>query len=235
MILGIVIISIIIVLIWILVENNIRKNDENYERETELPCPENQPEHNQNIYYSANPTQNYRPQPNNQNYQQQGNYQNYQYNPINTVNPVPGTQTTSKQKNSYLPYHKKSLLTQREYIFYKRLKLIADKYNLQVLAKIRFADLVEVNSNVNPKYKQTWFYKIQAKHIDFAIADEMKIITLLELDDSTHSQADRIERDEFVDSVVKKCGYTIIHTYGELETIENEMRKYRKSTFNAIS
>ncbi|MDE5936132.1 MAG: DUF2726 domain-containing protein [Ruminococcus sp.] len=149
--------------------------------------------------------------------------------------PKQATTNVQKNNNNYLPYHRKYLLTKREYGFYKKLKPIADKYNLQVLAKIRFADLVEVDENVNPNYKQTWFYKIQAKHIDFAIADEMKIITLLELDDSTHSQADRIERDEFVNAVTKKCGYILIHTYGELENIENEMRKYRKSTLKAIS
>lgn len=162
-------------------------------------------------------------------YQRQTNY-----NSPNRANRQ-ATATTQKSRSNYLPYHRKYLLTKREYGFYKKLKPIADKYNLQVLAKIRFADLVEVDENVNPNYKQTWFYKIQAKHIDFAIADEMKIIALLELDDSTHSQADRIERDEFVNAVTKKCGYILIHTYGELENIEKEMRKYRKSTLKAIS
>lgn len=45
-----------------------------------------------------------------------------------------------------LPYRKKYLLTKNEYGFYKNLKEIADKYGYAVLAKIRFADLVEVNS-----------------------------------------------------------------------------------------
>ncbi|MCM1230961.1 MAG: DUF2726 domain-containing protein [Ruminococcus flavefaciens] len=150
--------------------------------------------------------------------------------------PAPkSSKKTASQKTSYLPYRKTYLLTKREYNFYKELKPIADKYDLQILAKIRLADLVSVDDDVSPKYYDAYFNKIKSKHIDFAIADNMRIIALLELDDSTHSRADRIERDEFVDSVVKKCGYDIIHTYGELKSTEKAMIKYRKSTVRAIS
>ena len=83
-------------------------------------------------------------------YQRQTNY-----NSPNRANRQ-ATATTQKSRSNYLPYHRKYLLTKREYGFYKKLKPIADKYNLQVLAKIRFADLVEVDENVNPNYKQTW-------------------------------------------------------------------------------
>ena len=144
------------------------------------------------------------------------------------------TAQKAQSNNNYLPYHKTYLLTKHEYYFYKELKPIADKYNLQILAKIRLADLVSVDDNISSKYYDAYFNKIKSKHIDFAIADNMKVIALLELDDSTHSQADRIERDEFVNSVVKKCGYDIIHTYGELKSIEKVMIKYRKSTIDLL-
>lgn len=142
----------------------------------------------------------------------------------------PAPKKKSQSDDTYLPYHKTYLLTKREYNFYNKLKPIADKYDLQILAKIRLADLVSVDDDIDNKYFEAYFSKIKSKHIDFAIADNMKIVTLLELDDSTHKQTDRIERDEFVDSVVKKCGYNIIHTYSGLKSIEKSMEKYRKST-----
>lgn len=50
-----------------------------------------------------------------------------------------------------LPYRRKFLLTKNEYWFYKSLKEIADKYDFAVLAKIRFADLVEVSAEADKK------------------------------------------------------------------------------------
>lgn len=153
-----------------------------------------------------------------------------------TKKTAPSSSASTSKKSTYLPYKKKYLLTQHEYRFYQqKLKPLADKYGLQILAKIRFADLVEVDEEkVKEEYFDTWFHKIMAKHVDFAFSDNMRIVTIVELDDRTHSEPDRIERDEFVNAVLKKCGYTIIHSYGETAQIEKELQKYRKSTINAV-
>lgn len=45
------------------------------------------------------------------------------------------------------PYKKKLLLTKNEWRFYKDLKPIADKEKLTIIAKVRLADLVEVDSS----------------------------------------------------------------------------------------
>ena len=64
------------------------------------------------------------------------------------------------------------------------------------------------------------FNKIRSKHIDFALADDdTNIIALIELDDSSHKRQDRVERDIFVDAVLKNTGYTLLRTYGELDEI----------------
>ena len=66
------------------------------------------------------------------------------------------------------------------------------------------------------------FNKIRSKHIDFALADEdTNIIALIELDDKSHERPDRIERDEFVNAVLKNTGYVLLRTYGELDVIED--------------
>ena len=131
------------------------------------------------------------------------------------------------EKSEYLPYHKKLLLTKNEYYFYNNLKKITNEKNLQILAKIRLADLIEVNQGTNEWNK--YFAKIKSKHIDFAIADNMKIIVIIELDDKSHEKQNRIERDEFVDAALTKTGYKIIRTLGNTEEIE----KYINSIITA--
>ena len=61
------------------------------------------------------------------------------------------------------------------------------------------------------KYK-TYFYKIQAKHVDFVLCDAKLVARwVIELDDTSHRRADRAERDTFVDEVLMSTGYTILH------------------------
>lgn len=119
------------------------------------------------------------------------------------------------------PYRKKLLLTKNEWYFYKKLKPICDKYNLHILSKIRFADLVEVESNIDKNDKIRYFNKISRKHIDFVLCkpENLQVIALIELDDKSHEQEKRIERDNFIDNVCKKAGYKIIHirNYEEIE------------------
>ena len=42
-----------------------------------------------------------------------------------------------RKKKNVLPYKKKYLLTKHEWAFYKKLKPLADRYNLVVIAKTR--------------------------------------------------------------------------------------------------
>ena len=56
-------------------------------------------------------------------------------------------------------------------------------------------------------------YRIQAKHVDFVICDEKLVAKyIIELDDNSHNAPDRIQRDLFVDAVLTKTGYKVLHT-----------------------
>lgn len=120
-------------------------------------------------------------------------------------------------------YDPKPILTNREYEFYKKLKPLADNCGLNIYTKVRLADLVEPKpKDENPLWMEC-FNKIRSKHIDFALADDdTNIIVLIELDDSSHKRTDRIERDNFVNAILKNTGYTLLRTYGELD----EIRRY---------
>lgn len=168
------------------------------------------------------------------------NYQNVQsvnYRPqMNYTPPLSNypPRYTNQSNNQNFPYQAVNLLTEREHNFFRVLKVIADRNNMDVLMKVRLADLVKVSDSVPKNEFYKYFNKISAKHIDFILIDGMKVVTLIELDDTTHNRKDRIERDNFVNETVTKCGYRIIHTYGDTKQIEDAIIQYRRPTINAI-
>ena len=108
-------------------------------------------------------------------------------------------------------YQRKQLFTRNEWQNYKKLREIAEVRGFVICPKVRLFDLVEPRHD--KKKKLTYRYKIQAKHVDFVICDrDMNIKAILELDDSSHYEPERIKRDEFVNTILLATGYTIIHT-----------------------
>lgn len=128
------------------------------------------------------------------------------------------------QDKQNLPYKKKFLLTKNEWAFYKDLKKVTDKYNLHILSKIRLADLVEVKSGLDNKTRMKYFGKIKSKHIDFALCnpENLSILLLIELDDSSHDRSDRMERDSFVENLFQETGYKLLRVRSSVD-IENQI------------
>lgn len=128
---------------------------------------------------------------------------------------------TLKNKEQ-LPYKRKNLLTENEKRFYKKLKPITDKYNLELLTKIRMADIIEVSETVNKNEWSKYFSKIKSKHIDFAITDKdnLNILLLIELDDSSHKEKSRVERDNFINQAYISAGIPIARLYYNTSNLE---------------
>ena len=106
-------------------------------------------------------------------------------------------------------YQKKWLLTMNEKTFYRQLNSFAARKDMTVFTKVRLLDLLEPVKN-QPKYK-TYFYKVQAKHVDFVLCDAKLVARyIIELDDSSHAVPDRAERDVFVDTVLRSVGYKVL-------------------------
>ena len=119
----------------------------------------------------------------------------------------------SQADTDMLPYDKayqrKWLLTMNEKVFYRQLCTFAAKKNMTVFTKVRLLDLLEPVKN-QPKYK-TYFYKVQAKHVDFVLCDSKLVARyIIELDDNSHNTQDRAERDRFVDLVLQAVGYKVL-------------------------
>ena len=104
------------------------------------------------------------------------------------------------------PYERiDSILTPAEQRFYKALTAALQGRAL-VMAKVRIADLLKVSNTVPRKLFWRYFSKISQKHMDFVLIDPKTFTTLcvIELDDKSHAQNQRKQRDAFVDYVMKQ-------------------------------
>ena len=120
-------------------------------------------------------------------------------------------------------YQKKWMFTFNEKDAYNKLLPIAHELGYTVFAKVRLLDLMEPIKG-NKKYK-TYFYKIQAKHVDFVLCDERLVARyIIELDDSSHESETRKQRDNFVDEALTSVGYKIIHVKAITEDLKMQLQ-----------
>jgi hypothetical protein len=124
-----------------------------------------------------------------------------------------------QQQIQIYPYHAVQILTKNEYYFFMEMKKIIDPIGLQILAKIRLADLIEVDKGLNYADFNRYFAKIKSKHVDFVIVDNMKVVLIVELDDNSHQSQDRQDRDDFVNNALTRSGYIVVRTYGSLSPL----------------
>lgn len=92
-------------------------------------------------------------------------------------------------------------LSVSEFSFYKVLVThISDDYI--VCPKVSLSDIFFV-TDCKGENKFTYLNKINRKHVDFLICtkNKMEPVCGIELDDSSHSRADRVERDRFVNKL----------------------------------
>lgn len=121
-------------------------------------------------------------------------------------------------------YQKTWLFSFNEKNAYAKLKPIAEELGYTVFAKVRLLDLVKPVKGTR-KYK-TYFYKVQAKHVDFVLCDKKLVVRyIIELDDSSHDTEERKKRDQFVDEVVQSVGYQIIHVREIDESIRQKIKQ----------
>ncbi len=112
------------------------------------------------------------------------------------------------RETSAKPYERlPSILTASEQYFYKVLLSVVKEQAI-IMAKVRVADLLKVRRSIRKKHFWSYFSKISQKHIDFVLVDPQTFTTLcvIELDDKSHLNFDRMERDRFVNQVMAQVG-----------------------------
>ena len=117
------------------------------------------------------------------------------------------------QPNHKTPSYKAvPLLTPTEEVFYLAL-IEATSPEHAIIAKVRLADLIAPDVQKNHKNYMWQFNRISAKHVDFVICDfyTLSPLVVIELDDASHNQRRRKQRDQFVDAALKQARIPILH------------------------
>ncbi len=108
-----------------------------------------------------------------------------------------------------LPYYSRTfLLSKGELAFFAVLRL-AVHADVLIAPKVRLSDLIACSSEA---WKAGFGGRISQKHVDFVLIDSTStaIVLVIELDDQTHRQTDRRERDIFVDRALSAAGIPIL-------------------------
>lgn len=109
-----------------------------------------------------------------------------------------------------LPYRlRDDFLSPAEFSFYKVLASLVGS-RLIILTKVRLADIFFV---ARPNENVLYFNRISQRHVDFLLCtpSTMKPVVGIELDDASHNQPSRQQRDEFVDKVFLTAGLPLLH------------------------
>ena len=83
----------------------------------------------------------------------------------------------------------------------------------RIMGKVRLADVIRVKSVSNRRAWQNAFNRIQSKHVDFAVCDPttLSVKFVIELDDASHNQTKRQDRDDFVNKALQAAGILVYH------------------------
>ena len=114
-----------------------------------------------------------------------------------------GIHLGSPAEDKEMPYRQRDdFLSPAEFSFY-RVLTTAIGNRAVICPKVGLGDIFYVARSEN---KQSFKNKIDQKHVDFLLCDPttMKPRLGIELDDASHGRADRVERDRFVDRVLKQ-------------------------------
>lgn len=134
-----------------------------------------------------------------------------------------------------LPYRRKDfLLTRAERLFFSVLHEAVGKH-YWLFAKIRVADLVWMPKGTGSR--QSYFNRIQGKHIDFLLCDRdaVRPILAIELDDSSHQGKNRRSRDQFVDEALRTAGLPLLRVACRASYDLNDIRAQIRSALHTKS
>ena len=132
---------------------------------------------------------------------------------------------STKQQKSATYYFRKQLMTDCEYEFYNKIKILEEHF--KIVPQVNLGAIINKVSKVT--YRGELF-----RNIDFAIftKDYSKLLLLLiELNDKTHNQEERKNRDQKVKIICKEAGIKLICFY---TTYSNEKEYVVNRILNEI-
>lgn len=109
-------------------------------------------------------------------------------------------------------YLRKSLFSPAERSFLGVLEPLLPR-DVRVFGKVRLEDFLGVKSGLERGERQAARNRINRKHVDFLLvrANDLAPLAGIELDDASHDEDDRKDRDRFVDSAFASAGLPLFH------------------------
>ncbi|HVZ64020.1 MAG TPA: DUF2726 domain-containing protein [Lacunisphaera sp.] len=97
---------------------------------------------------------------------------------------------------------------------------------VRVFGKVRLEDILGVKSGLERGERQSALNRIRSKHVDFLLvrANDLAPLAGIELDDRSHEEEDRQERDAFVDSAFASAGLPLLHIPAQKAYNPGELR-----------
>lgn len=138
------------------------------------------------------------------------------------------------QNSRKLPYTARTqLLSPNELDFYKAFSNTSFSRDFHVCFKVRMADIIKCSDE---DWSKGWGALIGAKHIDFTLCEPRttKIIAAIEIDDQSHAQTNRRERDKFVNRAFATAGVTLIRISAKQSYSSSEIESLLSSSFRKI-
>lgn len=121
-------------------------------------------------------------------------------------------QRQAQGQSRTFPYQKQpALFTPAERSFFGVLKQAVGQ-DFQVFGKVRVADAIAVRSGLTRQVWRRAFNQISAKHFDFVLCapGELSVVCAIELNDSSHQNKSRQDRDAFLANVCKAACLPLI-------------------------
>ena len=125
-----------------------------------------------------------------------------------------------------------SLLTPAERAFFAVLRqAVGEDYYL--FAKVRLGDILEVERGVSGKRRFAAFGRISSKHADFVACDPrtFEVRGVIELDDRSHRQRHRQERDQFFDAALAVADIPVLRVPVQRAYSLKELREQARAAF----
>ena len=133
------------------------------------------------------------------------------------------------------PYQSRGiLLSPAERSFQGVLDQVLSNAAYRVFAKVRLADVVEVDKGLQRSAWQSAFNSISRKHVDFVVcrSDNMAIVGAIDLDDGSHEKGKRKDRDIVVDKILEAAGIPLLRVKAATGYTPSELTRFLETEMN---
>lgn len=136
------------------------------------------------------------------------------------------------------PYQSREhLVSPAERSFLGLLDQVLSGEHYRVFAKVRLADVVQVDKGLGRAAWQRAFNAIGSKHVDFVIcrSEDMAFMGAIELDDASHGRGKRKERDGVVDKILEAAGIPLIRIPAAASYAPNDLKNLLSEEMGLIA